>query len=373
MIKHIANIVRDLKVKTLTINLLTKDEDGRDIYVTGTFNDWNPQDERFKMKHIKEGRYKLKVKITDDFSFPVSYKYTKGGWGNEEVTAKGNKSKNRTIPSVRRSVTDRVPRFLFANKLADFRYRPIIEKFDKFPLPYLGVVRTVRVMLPYNYYKDAQKHYKVLYLQDGQNLWDSTAPFGNWDLEQKMTQLSIAGKTDVIIVAIDHGGVDRIREYTPISGTRVGRGDGQKYLSDVAKSIKPFIDNRYRTLRGREYTGLGGSSMGGLITLYGGILFPDVFGKLMIFSPSLWLIRDAQIEIPRFYTPFPTKVYIYAGGKESVTMIPNMKELKNVLEEQHFLDKLVEVKLTIDPKGRHNEEKWGKEITAAIIWLFYNK
>ena len=111
--------------------------------------------------------------------------------------------------------------------------------------------------------------------------------------------------------------------------------------------------------------------MGGLITLYGGIFFPEVFGKLMIFSPSLWLIRDAQMEIPRFYTPFPTEVYLYTGGKESASMVPAMKKLKNALENQHFFDKLVEVKLSIDPSGKHNEEKWGKELTAALIWLFY--
>jgi predicted alpha/beta superfamily hydrolase len=371
LIKSITNIVLDLAMKTITFNLLTKDDDGRDVYITGTFNDWNPHDEQYKMNRLKNGRYKLKIKLTDKFTFPAEYKYTKGGWENEEVTIKGHKSKNRIIKKVRRSVTDRVPRFLFHGNLADFRYRPIIEKFDKFPFPYLGVVRTVRVVLPYNYNLDQHKHYKVLYLQDGQNLWDNSAPFGSWSLDQKLTQMAISGKTDLIIVAIDHGGVDRIREYTPISGTRVGRGDGQKYLSDVAKSVKPFIDNRYRTLRGREYTGLGGSSMGGLITLYGGIFFPEVFGKLMIFSPSLWLIRDAQKEIPRFYTPFPTQVYLYTGGKESASMVPAMKKLKNALENQHFFDKLVEVKLSIDPSGKHNEEKWGKELTAALIWLFY--
>lgn len=371
MIEQIKNTVRSLVVKTITFNLNTLDDDGRDIYLVGTFNDWNPQDERFKMERVKKGKYRLKVKLDENFPFPFEYKYTKGGWENEELTARGLKTKNRVALNMRRSYTDRVARFLCNGSCSEARFRPIIEKFDKFPFPYLGVVRTVRVMLPYNYNADPHKHYNVLYLQDGQNLWDPKAPFGNWDLEHKMTQMAMAGKTEVIIVAIDHGEADRIREYTPINGTRIGRGDGQKYLSDVAKAVKPFIDNRYRTLRGREYTGLGGSSMGGLITLYGGLFYPDVFGKLMIFSPSLWLIRDAQTEIPRFYTPFPTKVYLYAGGKESASMLPSMKRLKKALEEQHFFEKLVDVKLTIDPKGRHNENKWGREIVAAITWLYY--
>lgn len=357
--------------KNMAFNLNTPDDDGRDIYIAGSFNDWNPKDERFRMIRQAHGKYMLKIKADDQLAFPIEYKYVKGDWENEEVTARGIKTKNRIIEKLKRSVTDRVPQFRHNGKLPNDRFRPIIEKFDRFPFPYLGVERTVQILLPFDYHKRTLKFYNVLYLHDGQNLWDPNAPFGNWSLDQKMAQMAAAGRADVIIVAIDHGGTERIREFTPINGTRVGRGDGQKYLSDIAKSVKPFVDNRYRTLRGREYTGLGGSSMGGLITLYGGILYPEVFGKLMIFSPSLWLIRDAQAETPRFYTPFPTKVYLYAGGKESLSMVPSMKRLQRALENQHFFDKMVEVKLTIDPKGRHTEAKWGKEITAAIIWLFY--
>lgn len=95
MIEQIKNTVRSLVVKTITFNLNTLDDDGRDIYLVGTFNDWNPQDERFKMERVKKGKYRLKVKLDENFPFPFEYKYTKGGWENEELTARGLKTKNR--------------------------------------------------------------------------------------------------------------------------------------------------------------------------------------------------------------------------------------------------------------------------------------
>jgi len=356
----------------MAFRLTTLEDDGREIYVSGSFNNWDPTDPRYRMKKIAEGKYELKVSLPSEISYPIEYKYAKGNWENEEITRTGQKTKNRTLTKRVRSVSDKVARFRYNGNSDYNRFLPIIEKVNDFLFPSLPSRRAIQVLLPYNYYINPDKRYKVLYLNDGQNLWDKSAPFGNWSLDQKIAQLSAGGKNNVIVVAIDHGGQERIKEYKPINGTRVGKADGQKYLRDIVNCVKPYIDSKYRTLPQRENTGIGGSSMGGLISIYAGIMFPDIFGKLMIFSPSLWIIQNSHIETLRFFTPFHTKIYLYAGGKESASMLPSMRRLKHNLEAQDFFQKVIDVKLTIDPKGRHTETKWGKEVVSAVTWLFYS-
>ena len=145
-------------------------------------------------------------------------------------------------------------------------FYPRIEILDNaYEIHQLGRTRRIAVLLPHNYYQ-TDKKYPVLYLHDGQNLFDEYAPYGNWGVDKSLEKLARSGFGDVIIVAIDHGGVLRIQEYLPYSTPRYTEAEGHLYLKFMLEDLKPMIDNKYRVLRNREATGIGGSSLGGLIS-----------------------------------------------------------------------------------------------------------
>ncbi|MFZ1751989.1 MAG: alpha/beta hydrolase-fold protein, partial [Saprospiraceae bacterium] len=196
-------------------------------------------------------------------------------------------------------------------------FYPTIEMLDEaYEIPQLGRNRRIAVLLPHDYHQTS-KHYPVLYLHDGQNLFDEYAPYGNWGVDKSLQKLSEDGMSEVIIVAIDHGGVLRIQEYMPYSTPRYTDAEGHLYLEFMLYDLKPKIDSKYRVKKGREFTGIGGSSLGGLISLYAGFEFPNIFGKMMIFSPSLWISEEIY-DLARSFVPAgPTDIYLYAGGMES--------------------------------------------------------
>ena len=137
----------------------------------------------------------------------------------------------------------------------------------------------------------------------------------------------------------------------------------------LADTLKAYIDKHFRTRPEREYTGIGGSSMGGLISIYAGLMYPEVFGKLMIFSPSLWVMPNIHFHFLNFNAPQDTEIYLYGGGDESAHMIPNIQRFKDAFSD--VTDAQIHFKLSIDPQGKHNETKWGEEFPKAAEWLYF--
>lgn len=256
-------------------------------------------------------------------------------------------------------------------ELTSSKYYPHIEVIsDQFEMPQLNKHRRISVLLPHDYHL-TDKRYPVLYLQDGQNLIDPNAPFGNWEVDKSLARLAAEGKGDLIVVGIDHGGSDRIKEYTPFHDSPMGPGDGKKYVRFVTDTLKPWIDKHYRTLPDRLHTGIGGSSMGALISIYAGLMYPEVYSKLLLFSPSLWVSPQMQFAPLHFIEPLPSRIYLYGGGREGANMIPNIKRFKATLERKVGNARLIEFHVSIDPEGQHNEYHWGREFPRAVDWLFF--
>ncbi|MEY3368097.1 MAG: hypothetical protein RI973_1252 [Bacteroidota bacterium] len=251
-------------------------------------------------------------------------------------------------------------------------YLPKIEVIsDKVKAPPLGQHRRIAALLPHDYDRSG-KHYPVLYLQDGQNLLEYRSPFGNWHVDHRLAEMAEKGQGDLIVIAIDHAEQDRVREFSPPEVTRFGVSQGRQYANYMVDELKPYVDRHFRTLPDRQNTGIGGSSMGGLISIYSAFIFPEVFGKMMVFSPSLWLTPKIYFQAIDFFNPFDTKIYLYAGGKESDTMIPNVQRLRSALQRKGLDGSKIEFHLSIDPEGEHNEAKWGTEFPKAVAWLFNN-
>lgn len=251
-------------------------------------------------------------------------------------------------------------------------YYPRIEILDEaYEIAQLGRTRRIAVLLPHDYYQ-TDKKYPVMYLHDGQNLFDEYAPYGNWGVDKSLTTLSEQGIGDVIIVAIDHGGELRIQEYLPYSTPRYTDAEGGLYLRFMLEDLKPMIDARFRVLPERESTGIGGSSLGGLISLFAGFKHSDVFGKMMIFSPSLWISEEIY-EMAKEYVPAgPTDIYLYAGGMESANHYGQVLRLENTLQEKRKYDDF-DITFSHNPTGQHKEIHWGHQFPIALKWLYYSK
>ena len=165
-----------------------------------------------------------------------------------------------------------------------------------FFIPQLNRYRRIWIYLPADY-ATSQKHYPVLYMHDGQNLFDeATTAYGNeWGVDEILDSLTAKGKPGCIVVGIDNGGAARMSEYNPYEFTWRGGSttekflpQGNQYCSFLATTLKPFIDKKFRTLPAKENTLIAGSSMGGLISYYAALNYPQVFGKAGVFSPAFW-------------------------------------------------------------------------------------
>ncbi|MCA1764360.1 MAG: hypothetical protein LC664_15410 [Flavobacteriales bacterium] len=250
-------------------------------------------------------------------------------------------------------------------------YTPVIEIIeDEYEIPQLGRKRRISALLPFDYHQ-SEKEYPVLILKDGQNLFDEAAPFGNWAIDQELEKLAEQGHADIIVIAIDHGGDDRITEYLPYFNPKYGKGEGELYLKFVEDTLIPYVHKKYRTKKGREYMGIGGSSMGGLISLFAGLNHQDTFGKCMVFSPSLWIAPRIFQQAENYRPELKTKFYIYAGGRESANHMPNVLRFEKTLLNRAKKHQNIELKLSINPDGEHSERFWRAEFPHAVNWLYF--
>jgi predicted alpha/beta superfamily hydrolase len=361
----------EVAVDTLRIELKTPTSDRRPIFITGNFCEWLPDLEKYKMTEETPGNYFFQFPADEQLPEPLEYKYTRGGWDQVELDNYGQPQSNRIVSPHDGIVTDYITRWQ-KDKLVKENFSPIVEVLSEtFEIPQLNKKRRVHVLLPYNYYEHPDRTYPVLYMTDAQNLFGDGSPYGNWSIDKSLTKLAPEGKADVIIVAIDHAGEDRVQEFSPYDNPKLGKGFGLKFLRFVTDTLKPFVDNQYRTKPDRLNTGMGGSSVGGLLSIYAALMFPNVFGRLMIFSPSLWISQRIYFDAIHFFEPFETRIYLYAGGKEGANMIPNINKLKETLHSQGFGYSRVKINTSIDPKGEHTETRWSEEFPKALKWLYF--
>jgi predicted alpha/beta superfamily hydrolase len=356
----------------MRFELYTKESDDRAIYITGNFNNWNPKDSRYQFTKLDSQNYFIEI---EDSILPniIEYKFTKGGWENVELDQYGNITPNRKVPKATGKVSDIIEKWRLNWGPFKDEYFPIAEIIsEQFYIPQLERYRKVWGLLPYDYYV-SNKSYPVLYLQDAQNLFNEGSGYGNWEIDKKLSILAEYGRGDVIVIAIEHGSEERIKEYIFDNDNVAHGSEGKKYIRFITDTLKPFVDEHYRTKRDRDNTGIGGSSLGALISIYGGFLYPEVYSKLLIFSPSLWVEANNNFPLMSFRVPFKTKIYLYGGGQEGSKMVKRIHVFEEYLkrwEKKNLFD--FEFRTNINPEGTHNEFYWSQEFPRAIEWLYYN-
>lgn len=245
-----------------------------------------------------------------------------------------------------------------------------------FFMPQLGRHRRVWLYLPADYARQPRRRYPVLYLHDGQNVFDAaTAYAGEWGVDETLNRLRASGQdpTGCIVVAVDNGGRYRGDEYIPWANPRLKiGGQGAAYVDFLTFTLKPYIDQQYRTRPDAAHTGIAGSSLGGLISVYAALRYPAVFGCVGAFSPAFWVCNDSLRAYVRQHPPAPrTKFYFVAGAKEDSTMLPLMATWRDLLHTAGV--PAAHLAYHAAPDGEHREWFWQREFAAAYEWLFSKK
>lgn len=355
----------------LNILLTTDQDDERPVYISGNFNNWKTQDSKFQMHQIGGGLYHYK--FAADFVYPdqLLYKFTRGDWSEVEIDKFGNRTENRACKQHKGVRKEHVAKWRHNWLPFKPNFLPKVHLIsEEFEIPQLNKKRKVWALLPHDY-EDSTEHYPVMYLQDAQNLFNEQAQFGNWEIDKKLAVMAEYKIGKIIVIAIEHAENERISEYN-VGNTILGSGQGKKYIRFLTDTLKPFIDSNFRTKPDREHTGIGGSSMGGLVSIFSGIMYPEVFGKLMIFSPSLWVVPKIKLSFLDMDEAQDTRIYLYAGGDESATMIDHVKNFKRRLLKKDALNDKMKVHLSINEQGKHSETYWSDEFPKAIEWLFFS-
>jgi predicted alpha/beta superfamily hydrolase len=242
-----------------------------------------------------------------------------------------------------------------------------IQRIPDVYSPQLDNKRELLVSLP-THYSSQNCRYPVIYMHDGQNLFDPAMSFsGSWNVDVAMAELSLGG-LEAIIVGIPNMGHERIAEYSPFEQTQFGEGRGDLYLDFLINTVKPLIDERYLTLPDREHTGIAGSSLGGLISLYAFFRHPRVFGFAGVLSPSLWLGNGAIFSFIE-QAPFsPGKLYLDVGDREGARHVANALEMRDLLEAKGY--RLGRDLLWVEEEmGHHHETAWARRFQAALPFL----
>jgi predicted alpha/beta superfamily hydrolase len=239
---------------------------------------------------------------------------------------------------------------------------------DLIDMPGLNRKRQVRLYLPPGY-ATSGKRYPVLYMHDAQNLFDDATAFaGEWKVDETLDALSKEGKLELIVVGIDNGADKRITELNAWDNARFGQAEGKEYTDFIVKTLKPYIDAKYRTRPDRANTAIMGSSMGGLASHYAIAQYPHVFSKAGVFSPAYWTAAPSFDFMAAHPLPKDARVYLLMGEKEGDSMVPDVERMAGVVRKSgHPQDATV---LKIVPGAKHNEQFWSGELREALLWMF---
>lgn len=232
--------------------------------------------------------------------------------------------------------------------------------------PQLKTTKKIWVYLPKNYTVSTKK-YPVIYMHDAQNLFDaSTSYAGEWNLDETLDSIN----AQVIVIAIEHGGDKRIDELTPFKNEKYGGGNADHYLDFIVKTLKPKVDSTYRTKTNQKNTAIFGSSLGGLVSFYAAIKYPEVFRKVGCFSPSFWFGRKEMNDLLTKTKDFDTKIYFLCGDNEGdADVIPDMKNIEYWVNTKRCECKKLNKEVIIKG-GQHNEKMWRENFKKAYLWLF---
>jgi predicted alpha/beta superfamily hydrolase len=250
----------------------------------------------------------------------------------------------------------------------------MLRRHALFHSAFLPDDRDILVWTPPGYQESAATRYPALYMHDGQNLFDPDTAFHkgqHWRVGETATELVEAGRIEpLIIVGIANAGEKRIEEYTPTEEARLGGGLAREYGRMLIEEVKPFVDRTYRTLPDAQHTGIGGSSLGGLVTLHLGFTHPSVFSRLAVLSPSVWWGRRAILRTIRSTRPKPRlKLWVDIGRNEGRRSLDDARLLKAALVGAGWVVG-EDLRYAEFEDGDHSERAWAERVGPMLEFLF---
>ena len=349
----------------ISIELLAPGCDAETVRCSGSHDDWITNSRVVELRREVPGLYRGTADWSGKFT---TYKYHLGDWDSVELDAFGGKRPNRHFAG-EGPIRDFVPQFATAGNYHQAAFLPRVERLPhNLPLPQPFATRRIAALLPHDY-EISRRRYPVIYLQDGQNLFDEFAPYGNWELDKRLAWLAERGLGDVIVVAIDHAEEKRIAEYSPPSAEKVKRGQSDAYGKFLVDHLKPLIDRTYRTLPDREHTAIGGSSMGALASLHVAMIQSRTFSKVMVLSPSIWVDPDL-VDVWPEHDYGNTHIFLYGGMNETPGSAATFASLFERLKRQSSRRRRLFVEPHFDGTGQHSESAWGTVFPRAVKYLF---
>ncbi|MCE1205057.1 MAG: hypothetical protein LWW79_10685 [Holophagaceae bacterium] len=347
------------------------------LHVAGNMNGWNPGDPQWRLRRQADGTWFGQFAFEPGYA--LQFKVTRGSWETVEKDARGDELPNRTAevgPAtvIRVQVAswrDQAPAPEVAHTvIGDLR---VIEGFA---MPQLGTTRTLRILLPPGYETSGQR-YPVLYMHDAQNLFDAATSFaGEWEVDEALAKLGAsASLPPIIVVGIDHGGKERLAEYSPYRDERIPTAKGAATADFLVKTLKPWVDRTYRTKPEAEHTALAGSSLGGLLSLYTALRHPGVFGKAACFSSSFWVGGCQMLKEAAAAKPDPAlRLYLDIGDREAGAPADSRQAVQDTLDIAEALRRRglgpERLKVVVAEGARHTERAWAARFPEALRWLF---
>lgn len=358
----------------VTVDDFAKTEDA--IYLTGNFNQWKPKDERYLMQKVAGTGNQYAVEVENIIQGVLEYKFTRGTWQSLESSPNGRLINLHDVMITEDTVLENEIKAWRDQFKASTAPDDLIV-LKNFYMPELNRVRDIRIYLPKDY-DSSDKQYPVWYMHDGQDLFDEATSEGRlgpveWEVDETVAKYG----DQYIIVGIDHDYQKNLREkeYSFFPTQKNPIAEGQTYISFIVKTLKPYVDAQYRTLKDVKYTGIAGGSLGGLISLYAGLTYPETFGKIGVFSPSIWQDdNNLDVYISKLSANQLEKIqkqqyYIYGGERENRkkgdgNVVRMDEDILRILEVHQSRLKL-NYELNINPRGKHGAWYWQQ----AFNWM----
>lgn len=343
------------------------------IYATGTFNNWDPADASKILTKASDGSYTITLTPP---AGQVKFKFTRGSWATVEGNASGTYLPDRVVnytgapQSLQLTVLSWEDLGGTTGGTGSTAAANVKVLSNNFYIPELNRNRRIWIYCPPDYETSLSKRYPVLYMHDAQNLFDKkNTAFGvEWQVDEALNTLFKQGDYGCIVVGIDNS-ANRLDEYSPWVNTQYGGGQGDEYVDFITNTLKPYVDANYRTLSARSATGIMGSSMGGLISMYAFSERQDVFSKAGIFSPAFWFAGNNSVTHTASHPRKGSgRVYFLSGGQEPAYVTSDMKNVADAMLTAGFSTSDIYFETVSD--GQHSEWFWAREFPDAYKWLF---
>lgn len=361
---------QQLSVTILVEPTLTARDSGLNVFIAGNksvLGNWNPS--LVALQKISDSLWKFESLF--DSGAVLEFKVTAGSWEQEAIYDSHRVSGN-TILKVTKDTTVILRPLFLKRKILSQKPEPSIRGAVEYHRQLSGEglnhKRDIIVWLPPSYKKNTKKHYPVLYMNDGQNIFDPTTAFTgyDWRVDEVADSLIAMKRIEEIIIVGIYNTLDRLPEYSDSDL-------GTAYMNFVINVVKPLVDSTYRTKSDKEHTGIIGSSLGGLSSLLFVWKRSDIFGMAGCMSTSFWYDDEKTLKEVREYSGHKKniKIYLDCGGREK-ELISGYKRMVEILKSKGY-KKGKDFDFTLDSKGTHSEQYWAQRVWRPLVFMFVRR